>query len=338
MAFDAGPPKVQFGSITSYNWTFGDGSSTRSLGPTPAHTYSSAGTYPVTLCETDSAGVADFPPGSDPLTGTSFTVDGPGQTPYWNASVCAKNTVTVMQATPSITTSQQPATATVGASIADQATVTGGDNPTGTVTFNLYNNPNGTGTPLFTDTENLVGGVSTSARYTTTATGNDYWVATYNGDSNNSMVTSGTSLEPVAITVITAITAHPSITTSQQPATATVGASIADQATVTGGDNPTGTVTFNLYNNPNGTGTPLFTDTENLVGGVSTSARYTTTATGNDYWVATYNGDSNNSMVTSGTSTGAGGDQPPSPPTRRSPPASSRRRLLWALRSRTRPP
>ena len=43
----------------------------------------------------------------------------------------------------------------MGGSIADQATVTGGDNPTGTVTFSLYNNPNGTGTPLFTDTEPL---------------------------------------------------------------------------------------------------------------------------------------------------------------------------------------
>ena len=153
MAFDAGASKVQFGSITSYNWAFGDGSSVQSLGPTPTHTYSSAGTYPVTLCETDSASVANFPPGSDPITGTSFTVDGPGQTPYWDASVCANNSVTVMPSTPSIATRQQPATATAGSSVADQATVTGGADPTGTVTFNLYDNPDGTGTPLFIDTE-----------------------------------------------------------------------------------------------------------------------------------------------------------------------------------------
>ena len=49
-----------------------------------------------------------------------------------------------------------PASATVGTSIADKATVTGGFNPTGTVTFNLYNNSTATGTPLFTDTETLV--------------------------------------------------------------------------------------------------------------------------------------------------------------------------------------
>jgi hypothetical protein len=67
------------------------------------------------------------------------------------------------------------------------------------VTFNLYDNPNGTGTPLFTDTESLVNGVATSAGYTATATGTDYWVATYNGDSNNSPVSSGNGDEPVTI-------------------------------------------------------------------------------------------------------------------------------------------
>ena len=75
----------------------------------------------------------------------------------------------------------------MGSSIADKATVSGGDSPTGTVTFVLYNNSNGTGTPLFTDANvALVNGMATSAGYTATATGTDYWVATYNGDANNS--------------------------------------------------------------------------------------------------------------------------------------------------------
>jgi hypothetical protein len=240
-------------------------------------------------------------------TSAGFTATTAG-TDYWVAtyngdsnnstvtSGAALEPVVITPATPAINTQQQPATATVGSSITDKATVTGGDNPTGTVTFKLYSNPNGTGTPLFTDTEVLVNGVATSASYTTAATGTDYWVATYNGDSNNSSVTSGTALEPVTISPAT-----PAINTQQQPATATVGSSIADKATVTGGDNPTGTVTFKLYSNPNGTGTPLFTDTEMLVNGAATSASYTTAATGTDYWVATYNGDSNNNPVTSGT-------------------------------------
>jgi hypothetical protein len=229
-------------------------------------------------------------------------------TDYWvatyngdssNATVTSGPTqepVTVTAATPAINTSQQPATATVGSSVADKATVSGGFNPTGTVTFKLYTNPNGTGTPLFTDTETLASGMATSKGYTTAAAGTDYWVARYNGDSNNASVTSGTALEPVVITPAT-----PMINTAQQPATATVGTLIADQATVSGGFNPTGTVSFNLYNNPNGTGTPVFADPEPLIGGVATSVGYTATATGIFYWVATYNGDSNDNPVTSGT-------------------------------------
>ena len=155
--------------------------------------------------------------------------------------------MTITPATPTINTSQQPASRHRRHLDRRHGDGQRRVNPTGTVTFNLYNNPTGTGTPLFTDTETLSGGTATSAGYTATATGTDYWVATYNGDSNNNAVTSGTTAEPVTITPAT-----PTINTSQQPATATVGTSIADKATVSGGYNPTGTVTFNLYNNSTG--------------------------------------------------------------------------------------
>jgi hypothetical protein len=252
---------------------------------------------------------------SAPVTLSSGTATSPGYTAtatgtdYWvatyngdtnNSSVssgAALEPVTITPASPSINTTQQPASATVGTSIADKATVTGGDSPTGTVTFNLYSNSGGTGTPLFTSAPvTLSSGTATSPGYTATATGTDYWVATYNGDTNNSSVSSGAALEPVTITP-----ASPSINTTQQPASATVGTSIADKATVTGGDSPTGTVTFNLYSNSGGTGTPLFTSAPvTLSSGTATSPGYTATATGTDYWVATYNGDTNNSSVSSG--------------------------------------
>ena len=252
---------------------------------------------------------ANVPLVSGVATSTGYTATATG-IDYWVAtyngdsnnnpvtSGTASEPVIISPATPMINTSQQPASATVGTSIADQATVSGGFNPTGTVTFNLYNNSTATGTPLFTDANvPLVSGVATSTGYTATATGTDYWVAHYSGDANNNAVSNGTATEPVRISP-----ASPSINTSQQPASATVGTSIADQATVSGGFNPTGTVTFNLYNNSTGTGTPLFTDTDvPLVSGMATSTGYTATATGTDYWVATYNGDSNNNPVTSGT-------------------------------------
>jgi uncharacterized repeat protein (TIGR01451 family) len=170
-------------------------------------------------------------------------------------------TISYTLATPSITTVQQPASATVGSSIADKATVTGGFNPSGTVTFNLFNNATASGTPLFTDTEPLAGGTATSAGYTATATGTDYWVANYNGDSNNNSVTSGAAAEPVTVTpppadLTITNTGSPNPVVSGETLTYTV------KATNTGGQNATnvtvtdtlpGTVHFNTVTPSQGT-------------------------------------------------------------------------------------
>jgi trimeric autotransporter adhesin len=208
----------------------------------------------------------------------------------------ASEPVSVIQATPSVSTTQQPATAVIGSSIADQATVSSGYNPTGTVTFALYDNSTATGSPLFSDTQPLSNGSATSAGFATAATGTYYWVATYNGDANNDVVSSGTADEPVTVTMAT-----PSVSTTQQPSTAAVGSSIADKATVSAGYNPTGTITFELYDNSTAAGSPLYTDTEPLSSGNATSAGYAPTATGTYYWVATYSGDSDNNTAASGT-------------------------------------
>ena len=110
------------------------------------------------------------------------------------------------------------------------------------MTFNLYDNPSASGTPLFTDTETLSGGTATSAGYTTTASWTDYWVATYNGDSNFDSVTSGAGSERVSVYVT-----QPAVNSSPSATSVTVGQATSDQVTLSGGYNPTGTVLFRLY-------------------------------------------------------------------------------------------
>ncbi|MDF1555509.1 MAG: PKD domain-containing protein, partial [Deferrisomatales bacterium] len=55
--FDAGTSGDPDGTIASYGWVFGDGDS--GTGATVRHTYSTAGTYPITLTVTDDDGATD---------------------------------------------------------------------------------------------------------------------------------------------------------------------------------------------------------------------------------------------------------------------------------------
>ncbi len=215
------------------------------------------------------------------------------------SSVCGAEPVTIAQAAPTIATTPS-AGGPVGTSISDTATVSGGVTPTGNVTFNLFppTSTNCTGTPVFTSPNDpLNGGSATSGAFPTTAVGTYQWVATYNGDANNNTVTSVCGDEPVVITQAT-----PTIATTPS-AGGPVGTSISDTATVSGGFNPTGTVTFHLFapTSPTCTGDPVFTSPNDpLSGGSATSGAFPTTAVGTYHWTATYNGDTNNAAITSG--------------------------------------
>jgi DNA-binding beta-propeller fold protein YncE len=56
--FDAAASTVAYGSITRYDWTFGDGQALANGGPTPTHAYATPGTYTATVTETDSDGTS----------------------------------------------------------------------------------------------------------------------------------------------------------------------------------------------------------------------------------------------------------------------------------------
>ena len=209
------------------------------------------------------------------------------------------------KASPSISTSQLPTSASVGSSIADVATVSGGDSPSGTVTFNLYNNPSATGTPLFTDTESLSGGSATSAGYSPLVTGTDYWVATYNGDANNDAVSSGAASAPVTIgsAPVTIGKASPSISVQALPSD-TAGGAISTSfvsATLASGFSPTGTITFRVFGpqpsaptSCSSGGTTLGSSSVSGNGTYHPSTQFVPANPGTYWWYAGYSGDSNN--------------------------------------------
>jgi hypothetical protein len=213
-----------------------------------------------------------------------------------------------------ITTMQQPATGSVGSAIDDMATVTGLDNPSSLdmVAFNLYSSATtqNSSTLLYTDTAlvSLTGSTATatSAGYTVAAPGTDYWVATFNGDTNNSAVTSNATAEPVDITQ-----ARPDITTTPG-GTVVLGSSTAltDSAALTNGYDPTGTIALDLFGpgvTPNGSDTnDIYSDIITVTGnGTYDTANgtdpggYIPTTLGTYQWITVYSGDSNNHVSSS---------------------------------------
>jgi hypothetical protein len=199
-------------------------------------------------------------------------------------------------AAPGIVT-QASASAAVGTTVADTATLSGGVSPTGTITFKLFGPGNATcmGTAIFTTTKTVSGnGHYTSAQFTTATPGSYNWVASYGGDAKNSGSNGvcGATGESVLVTK-----AAPAITT-QASAGVVFGGSVSDKATIGGGDAPGGTVTFMLYSATDTTcaSAPVFTSSAVTVNGDGqySSGSFTPTATGTYRWLAAYSGDANN--------------------------------------------
>ncbi len=243
----------------------------------------------------------DRPLSGGTATSATYLTTAPG-TYYWTAvysgdglnppasSPCGapNESVTLTKATPSISTVASPG-GPLSTAVRDVATLGGGFNPTGSVTFRLFSDA-GCNTQVFSSTNTVTAGSATSAPdFTPTAAGTYWWTAVYNGDANNTPVTSpcGAPNESVTITKAT-----PSISTQASPG-GLVGTPVRDVATVSGGFNPTGTVTFRLFSDP-GCATQVFTSTNPL----GTPSDWFTPASAGTYrWIATYNGDANNTVV-----------------------------------------
>ena len=200
-------------------------------------------------------------------------------------------TSNVLTAQPLLVTSATQAAA-VGAAIADTATLSAGLSPTGTLTFRLFGPDNATctGAPAFTTTVTVAGnGSYTSAPFTVPSVGTWRWVASYGGDGNNG---AATGICNGANENTTVVKASPGITASASLA----GDQVVAAATLSGGFNPTGTITFTLYgpSSASCSGAPLFTSTKAVgANGAYQSDPFTPPGPGTYRWVAGYGGDAN---------------------------------------------
>ncbi len=211
----------------------------------------------------------------------------------------ANESVMVNPATPTIAT-QASATATVGQTISDTAALSAGANPKGTITFIVFgpNDATCAATPAFTSTVavNAGNGSYGSGQFTTTAPGTYRFVAAYSGDADNMAVT--TLCNDANESVVVAQSNPTVVTTASAPVP--VGGPVSDTATLAGGVNPTGTITFELFGPGAGcAGPPIFTSTKPVTGnGNYTSDPFTTAAPGTYHFQASYRGDANNVAVT----------------------------------------
>ena len=283
-----------------------------------------AGTPVFTSANRPLAGGPPPTAGSDPFTPTvvgsyNWVAAYSGDATYAPVtSPCGEpnETSVVVPAPQAVISTQATPSATLGGSVTDAATVTGGPAPapapTGTVTFTAFGPDDATctGPPAFTSSGQPLGGgpppTATSGPFTPTAPGAYRWVAVYSGDAMYAPVTSpcGASDETSLVTPAPVAT----IATQATPTTS-LGGAISDVATVTGAPAPapapTGTVTFTLFGPDDATcaATPVFTGSpQPLAGGpppTATSEDFTPSAPGTYRWVAVYDGDATYPMATS---------------------------------------
>ena len=242
-----------------------------------------------------------------PTTGTAAgtyqwnaTYSGDGNNNAFSDTGSPSEQVVVSQASPTLTTTPNPTTATAGsgATLKDSAVLSGGAAPTGTITFLLVH----AGSTVV-DTETVA--VSGNGTYTTPTgftlssvvpAGAYQWHATYAGDADNTAVSDGNNPNELVIAgpAITALTTTPSPTAVTL---ATQASTLNDSAVLSGGAASTGLITFTLAA-PGGSVVDTETVAVNGNGTYTTPTGFTlslTAAAGTYQWNATYSGDAGNS-------------------------------------------
>ncbi|HET7444197.1 MAG TPA: hypothetical protein VFJ57_06020 [Solirubrobacterales bacterium] len=187
--------------------------------------------------------------------------------------------------------------AQLGGAVHATATLSGGQAPTGSISFSAFapSDPTCQQAPVFTSNvpvnDNDDYG---SGDFTPTAAGTYHWSAEYGGDAENEPASS-LCLATSAISKAT-----PSLSTVAT--SAVVGAAVHDTATLSEGVNPTGTITFKAFgpNNVSCTGAAVYTKAVSVAGNGSYGSEDFTPATAGAYrWTVSYPGDTDNEAADS---------------------------------------
>ncbi|HEX7278764.1 MAG TPA: hypothetical protein VF255_03970 [Solirubrobacterales bacterium] len=202
----------------------------------------------------------------------------------------SEQTSTVTKASPSL--SGSASSGVVGTAIHDEVTVTG-FSPSGEVTFSVYGPGDTTcSTPLDTDTAPIVGGKAVSPNFSPQQAGAFRWSASYPGDANNEFAGLACSATGQTSTVAKASPGLAGTATSA----VTVGESITDEVTISGGFSPDGEIVFRAYGPGDDTcaTTPAYEEEVAVSGNDSYSPPGFAPGPGLYRWTASYSGDGNN--------------------------------------------
>jgi hypothetical protein len=282
-----------------------NGAPTGAPGESVYDTYSLSGSQPFPFAGTvnytfngNSAGGGSQSSIEGPLSAGnySFQASSTGDSNY-TVNPSAAEALTINVASPAITTTPSATGVTLGIStvtLKDTAVLSGGYNPTGTITFTLYDGS----TLVDTETATAVGNgsYSTPTGYTLptagTVTGVYQWDATYGGDANNNSISDNNASNEL----VTVTPASPAIVTTASPSV-TLGATaptLSDSAVVSGGYYETGNLVFTL----SGPGGFSYTQNDSLTGNGTYAASDTLptagTVAGTYTWSVKYIGDGNN--------------------------------------------
>jgi hypothetical protein len=206
------------------------------------------------------------------------------------------STLDVARVQPTVALTPSPATV-VGAAIDATAAIAGGYRPTGSLTFNLYPPADATctGLPALSVSEALAGAQASSGALATSAVGQYRFTAHYSGDTNNLPAESACGAGSV-----TTGKSQPTLISSSHPEAGGGGLDFGATASLAGGFEPSGTVTFTLFG-PGAascSGPRAFRVIAPVIQGAANTGTISTGGPGSFALFATYSGDARNETTT----------------------------------------